>query len=157
MVRGPNPIWKHFERIVIKDRNGCRAVCKACGFSLEGQLRRMMFHLSTCGAAMASAVSSNPSAVSSKVIAVSSNPSAVSSSTIAVSSSAIAVSSTTAVSSSVGAVSSNASSISSSVSAISSSPSAVSSSASTQVGRESAETSGIVDSKLRNRLGVEKK
>ena len=42
--RKSDPIWKNFEKKVIPERKGCRAICLLCKQSMEGQIKRMQVH-----------------------------------------------------------------------------------------------------------------
>ena len=34
-------IWKYYEKNVVRNRKGCRATCKNCGKTMEGQIARL--------------------------------------------------------------------------------------------------------------------
>ena len=34
-------IWKYYEKNVVPNRKGCRATCKNCGKTMEGQIARL--------------------------------------------------------------------------------------------------------------------
>lgn len=47
--RKSDSIWNYFEKsIALPGRKGCRAVCKKCGKSMEGQVARMKKHYDKC-------------------------------------------------------------------------------------------------------------
>lgn len=46
--RKQDEIWKYFEKQVIPDRKGSRAICKQCHKSMEGQISRLKAHYNKC-------------------------------------------------------------------------------------------------------------
>lgn len=48
--RKSDPIWKFFEKKVIPERKGCRAICQLYKQSMEGQIKRMQVHYEKCSA-----------------------------------------------------------------------------------------------------------
>ena len=43
--RKSDSIWNDFDKIVVENRKGCRAICKVCSKSMEGQVGRVKSHL----------------------------------------------------------------------------------------------------------------